>query len=133
MRRKRNIIVVNVGETEDSCLTDSYQTEEMFKSIGCEHLLRYIERTPTRLGIKTNTRPRPMKIELANEKVVNEIMARKHDLMYDRDFITVYINRDLNKTERERERDNRRSRKNGNTRSSESAGRGGQGVGAGGV
>ena len=79
---------------------------QMFWEMGIGHLTNHIEATPTRLGPPAphnNGRKRALKVELRNERIVEQVLNSKYELRRSGNFYQVYINNDLNKVEREKE------------------------------
>ena len=97
--RKKNIIIAGMieGVFDDWDLITS-----MFWEMNLGHLIPCIESQPTRLGVShKNGKIRPIRVNLSNERAVDQIMKRKYDLQYSNKFWRVYINNDLSKDERE--------------------------------
>lgn len=106
-KRKKNIIVYNLKESENSEATERYkwdvaQCKRIFQQELSQENLK-IENL-IRLGQKNEARNRPLLVKLENEEEKKEILKKAKQLRQTEDFSSVYLARDMTRDEREREK-----------------------------
>ena len=98
--RRKNIIISGMAEGFD----DYRIVCDLFRAMGIEYLINQIESAPIRLGPPHNNgKIRAVKVELRNEKTVEQVLNAKYELKWTNNYYLIYINKDLSRTDRDRE------------------------------
>ena len=104
VRRKKNLVVYNLPESEEEQARDRYKEDE----IACRKIFEVMEmenneqKQVIRLGKREEYKIRPVLVKLKDEETAKEVLVRAKRLRFSEQYAGVFISKDLSRAEREK-------------------------------